>query len=160
MKVRILHLGISILCILAMFSCDKIPANGKLDGMWQVMSVEENGTVSDMKEKKVYWSFQLGLVQFSAYNNSHYKRMYARFKREGNELRFYDFFFDSENFTESDNNEWITPDKASELNRWGVYPEADEEQTGRVKKTYTITTLDDNTLIVSSYRESVVLRRF
>lgn len=160
MKVRILHLSLSFLCLLAILSCDKIPANGKLDGMWQVMMVEDDGTVTDMKDKKVYWSFQLGLVQFSTHNSSRYKRMYARFKRESVELRFYDFFYDSENFSESDNNEWVTPDKASLLNPWGVYPEADEEQTGRIKKTYTITTLDDNTLIVSSYRESVVLRKF
>jgi hypothetical protein len=58
------------LLLSTVFSCDKLPMNGDLDGMWQLMSVEMDGEVSDVKSRKRYWSFQLHLVQFSRGDNT------------------------------------------------------------------------------------------
>lgn len=53
-----------LLLLLGISSCDKAPINGKLDGRWQLMTIEyENGRVEECY--RIYYSIQLHLVEIS-----------------------------------------------------------------------------------------------
>ena len=51
----------------ALTSCDKLPENGRLDGMWQLMSIQYHNTAEgdslvSTQDRRIYWSVQLGLI--------------------------------------------------------------------------------------------------
>lgn len=53
-----------IFLVLSISSCDKAPINGKLDGRWQLMTIEqEDGSVTECY--RIYYSIQLHLVEIS-----------------------------------------------------------------------------------------------
>lgn len=53
-----------LLLLLGINSCDKAPINGKLDGRWQLMSIEYAD--KSIKEcHRIYYSIQLHLVEIS-----------------------------------------------------------------------------------------------
>ena len=109
-----------ILCV----SCDKVPMNGDLDGMWQLMRVEDENGAKDVKADKLYMSFQLHLVQFDGKNdkgNFQSRLYYAHFKHEGDSLFIYDLSYNSQNATSEDNNEWFTDADLYKLKPWGIY---------------------------------------
>lgn len=76
---------ISIVLLLA--ACDKVPMNGNLDGMWQLMAIQDNATssISEVKENRLYYSFQLHLVQL---NNG---EAYAHFSHRNDSIVMYDW---------------------------------------------------------------------
>lgn len=53
-----------IIVLLQLFSCDKLPINGKLDGMWQLMEIEYTNGIVEHPEK-TYYSIQLHLIKLS-----------------------------------------------------------------------------------------------
>ena len=68
MKKHIAYIISAAVILFSAVSCDKLPENGKLDGMWQIMSVNyahgsEYDSLVDIKSQKVYLSFQLKLAQ-------------------------------------------------------------------------------------------------
>ncbi len=97
----------SIIFMLA--ACDKLPMNGYLDGMWQLMAIQDNTTnnVSDVKSSRLYYSFQLHLVQL---NNG---EAYAHFSHRNDSIVMYDWC--KGNVT----NDKITD--ATALNKFGLY---------------------------------------
>lgn len=116
-----------VLCV----SCDKVPMNGDLDGMWQLMVKESkdknNGEwyVENVKSDKVYMSFQLHLVQLDGPDEGNGGRFrtrlyYGRFKHEGDSLFIYELSYDSKNETAADNNEWIKETELDILEPWGL----------------------------------------
>ena len=53
-----------IFLLLSISSCDKTPINGKLDGRWQLMTIEYNdGSIKECY--RIYYSIQLHLVEIS-----------------------------------------------------------------------------------------------
>lgn len=53
-----------IFLLLGISGCDKTPINGKLDGRWQLMTIEqEDGSVT--KCHRIYYSIQLHLIEIS-----------------------------------------------------------------------------------------------
>ena len=72
-------------------SCDKTPINGDLDGMWQLMRVEDNGTTIDVAATQHYMCVQLHLIQLTQYGDVH-TGIFCHFNHEGNTLRLYDFY--------------------------------------------------------------------
>lgn len=98
---------ISIVFILT--ACDKMPMNGHLDGMWQLMAIQDNttGNVSEVKTCRLYYSFQLHLVQL---NNG---EAYAHFSHRNDSIVMYDWYDGS-----AVNNK-ITD--ATILNKFGLY---------------------------------------
>lgn len=116
--------ALGLFCFLMLMStivsCDKLPMNGDLDGMWQLMSVEKDGEVSNVKSTKRYWSFQLHLAQFSE-SGDNINRYFAHFKHEGDSLHIYDLYFPSENFTNTDDNIKFEESDVHILNPWGIY---------------------------------------
>jgi hypothetical protein len=98
---------ISIIFMLA--ACDKLPMNGNLDGMWQLIAIQDNTTsnISDVKSSRLYYSFQLHLVQL---NNG---EAYAHFSHRNDSIVMYDWFKGNLN------NDKITDPTV--LNKFGLY---------------------------------------
>lgn len=98
---------LSILFIVT--ACDKVPMNGNLDGMWQLMAIQNNGTsnVSDVKGSRLYYSFQLHLVQLNSGD------AYAHFSHLNDSIVMYDWCKGNLN------NDKITDPTV--LNKFGLY---------------------------------------
>jgi len=101
-----------------MTGCDKTPINGDLDGMWQLMRVEDNGTSTDLSATQHYMCVQLHLVQLTRYGDAH-TGIFCHFEHEGNTLRLYDFYDLTEYENTEDENEQLTD--VSKLEPWGIY---------------------------------------
>lgn len=77
---------ISIICLFACTSCDKIDNNGDFGGMWQLTEWKQlpDGKIIADKYNGIYWSVQLDLMQFGL---GHTIGFYlARFKRTPDSL--------------------------------------------------------------------------
>lgn len=62
---NILGILLAAVMSLTVFSCNKAPINGKLDGQWQVMSIENaDGTVST--PDRHYYCFNLHIAQLTS----------------------------------------------------------------------------------------------
>ena len=94
-----------LLCVLFCTACDKVPMNGKLDGMWQILSIQTPQGIRDVKSQQAYLSFQLHLTQWD-YSSQRY---YAHFLHEGDSIFFYDFSGLSSHVTSADDDPEITP---------------------------------------------------
>ena len=123
----------------ALFSCDKMPANGDLDGMWQIMEIERGGTTTDMKQQQMYMSIQLSLFQLGDIKNA--RRYYGYFKHEGGTIHFWKFSYASANETSADNNEPITADNVSLLHPYGFHA---------LDETFTVVKLTRDLLILQN----------
>lgn len=113
---KLLH--ILIMCFL-LTACDKLPANGDLDGMWQLIEVEHNGVIRNVKEGQVYMSIQLKLFMLGDRVNS--MRYYGYFNHEGDSIFFWQFSYPSMNESDDDNNLPVEEEDKGELERWGFY---------------------------------------
>lgn len=160
-----LHHTISTALILLVISwctaCDKMPDNGQLDGMWQLMSIETaDGQIQDVKEQQHYWSFRLRLVQFTASRAIDGDKFYAHFSREEGNIVMTDFCQEARYETDSDDNAWISSEDAEILHPWGVYGEADENNSQKIKATYRVEALSDTRLVLKSNQARLTLRKF
>lgn len=142
---------------LALPSCDKMPDNGALDGMWQLMEIERGGTVENVKATQTYWSIRTNLVQLSSLTAQRY---YAHFTRQGSRLTLYDLSHNCSTVTEADNNEWITSDESSVLLHYGIEPEADTARPGRLTQTFTIDVLGGDEMLLSTPQYRLKFRKF
>lgn len=149
---------VSILFALCFVSCDKVPNNGDLDDMWQLMSIEKDGTVTNTKEQQLYWSIRANLVQLYYVEDG--MRLFGHFKRTGSEMVIYDLCHESQHRNENDNDEWISYDERDILAKWGIFPERDSEHAERLKQTYKIELLNSGSMILSSGNIKLILRKF
>ena len=78
-----------ILFMLGISSCDKAPINGKLDGRWQLMTIEyTNGKIEECN--RIYYSIQLHLVEISAKGGNGGTHI-GRFSYKGDEVTMSEF---------------------------------------------------------------------
>jgi len=98
-----------IFIVLMLAACDKVPINGNLDGMWQLTAIQDNATssISNVKDSRLYYSFQLHLVQL---NNG---EAYAYFSHRNDSIVMYDWC------GRSPKNDKIID--ATVLNKFGLY---------------------------------------
>lgn len=113
---RLLH--ILLICFL-LTACDKLPANGDLDGMWQLIEVEHNGVIRNVKEEQIYMSIQLKLFMLGDRINS--MRYYGYFDHKGDSICFWQFSYPSMNESDEDNNIPVEEDEKEDLEKWGFY---------------------------------------
>lgn len=138
---------------------DKIPDNGPLDDMWQLMSVEQlpEGIVTDTKSRQVYWSIRSNLIQF---NGIEYDRCYGHFLHIGNNLKIYDLCVESAHEKEEDNDEWITYEQRYMLAPWGLTPEPDPDREGRLYQQFYIEQLDYSRMVLTTPTQRLTFRKF
>lgn len=78
-----------IFLLLGISSCDKAPINGKLDGRWQLMTIEyENGSMTECN--RIYYSIQLHLIEISA-KGGNGGTFIGRFSYKDNEVTMSEF---------------------------------------------------------------------
>ena len=75
------HFSLFILSLFTLLlnSCDKVPINGDLDGLWQLTTIQTPESTRDVKSTRAYLSIQLHLSQWD--NNG--TTFYAHFVHEG-----------------------------------------------------------------------------
>lgn len=101
---KFLHPLVVLLVLVCAAACDKVPMNGRLDGMWQILTVETPQGVRDVKADRAYMSIQLHLTQWTHANRNYY----SHFRHEGDSLCFYDFAGLSAHATAADDDPAIT----------------------------------------------------
>jgi len=157
------HIKIISFCIvsvLAISSCDKLPDNGKLDGMWQLVSIEKNGKVEDVKANAKYWSVRLRLFQYSSNRSMDNNLYYSHFSKEGSTLVLRDFCSQAAYEKEGDDNEWLSIEESSVLNDWGLYFTPDVNNTKKVTSTFHIAELTNSSMILTTDSTKLSFRKF
>ena len=88
------YLTILLLALLAC-SCRNTSINGHLDGMWQLMSIDRtDGTYTDTKEKRIYYTVKLHLLQLEQYGGTSYL---GRFTQTDDSLFIYNVVMNDNN---------------------------------------------------------------
>lgn len=165
MKRNLLKYLFALSVVVLFASCDKVSKNGDIDGMWQLENVQgglpEIKYVGDEADDMHYWSFHLGLAQYSMpVFVDHTRRYYSHFAVVGDSLFLYDFCFPSANETEEDNNVWMTEETCSEIREWGLNPVADANNAGRVRQSFHIDCLEKDKMELSSGQTLLSFRKY
>lgn len=150
MKRPLLSLFMSaVLLVTVNTACDKLPMNGDLDGMWQLVSEERDSVTTNLLDTRHYISFQLHTAQFSTLTNT--RSFYSRFRHTSDSLQFYTICYNSTNATEADDNVPVTADSLSQLAPWGIY---------ELTPTFRIVKLNDHALVLQSSYSRLTFRKF
>ena len=157
-KRLLIHTAAALSILVTFTNCEnKWPDNGDLDGMWQLMSVEQDAIVTDKKADKVYWSIRSNLVQF---NDTKGTRLYSHFTRKEGSLILTDLCTPSAHEKEGDNDEWITYDNRDILVPFGIQADPDPLHPERLTQTFHIDKLTSSTLILSTPTYTLHFRKF
>lgn len=62
---RYIYIVVILVGLLIVESCNKLPMNEKLDGMWQLKTIVKNSHEKDQQDKGICWSFQLKICQIT-----------------------------------------------------------------------------------------------
>lgn len=62
---RYIYIIVILAGLLIAGSCDKLPMNSRLDGMWQLKTIIKNSQEKDQQDAGICWSFQLKLCQIT-----------------------------------------------------------------------------------------------
>lgn len=133
----------------ALTACDKLPANGDLDGMWQVMKIEHNGEEQNVANDQVYMSIQLKLFMLGSLEIP--RRYYGYFEHKGDSMHLWQFSFASTNESEADNNLPISKEETYRLNPWGFYS---------LDERFKVETLTKNQLILKNETSRIHFIKF
>lgn len=128
--------GIFLACMLALMagSCSKMPVNGKLDGQWQLMSIESEGVVQQPDER-IYICFNLHVVNLTDLHNN----VYAGNLHYADEKVSMDFPYMEDAWGRR------------ELAKWGIYENP---------IVFEVKSLTNKQLILQSSENVITLRRF
>lgn len=116
----ILYKITACLCLL-FISCDKMPENGDLDGLWQLMEISDNGNVRNTKADRLYCSFQLKLFMLG--DPTEPRHYFGYFANNGNTIRFHNFTYRS-NYSQDNQSEDKLMNDDEDLQTiapWGFY---------------------------------------
>ncbi len=146
----------SLIVVLVLSACDKLPKNGDLDGMWQLMTIEKTGmSPENVKSKKLYYSFQLDLVQFNDANTqSDRTAYYAYFNHKGDSLSLNTLCKPCTNESEDDDNVPFTQEEIEVqqvMASWGIYT---------LNPRFKVMKLDSDAMILQSEEVRLTFRKF
>lgn len=130
-------------------SCDKVPVNGDLDGMWQVMSITHNGQVEEVKEQQSYLSIQLHLFQLGTLANS--IQYFGYFDHTKDSLYLRNISVPSQHEQAGEDDVLIDERDIAKLHRWGIYRSPDG---------FKVITLNNDKLVLQSDSVTVSFRKF
>lgn len=150
---------INITCatlLLFLFSCDKLPENGDLDGQWQLMQIEEfpensqdPSSVASKKESRIYWAFQLDLLSIHSQLealNGHTTYTVGRFQHHGGRLELPEFYIHFHN-----RDSLLTDPTTQALNFTGIRGN---------KASFKVEKLNSKSMILSSDFNRLTFRKF
>jgi len=140
----------------AISSCDKVPINGDLDGMWQMMTIQTPAGTRDMKSTRAYLCIQLHLSQWDRGGN----RYYAHFRREGDSIFFYDFYHHSLHRSKADDNEPITYEEMTKTDPSKGWPLMDAWGIHNLDARYRVQKLNSDALVLEKEDTTLTFRKF
>lgn len=156
------RLTLLLICIVGLLfnSCEnKWPANGFLDGMWQIMNIQHKGEfVYSYDENNppvenrdiLYICFQLKLFELTYREKPHL--FYGRFERNDSKLRLYQLSYDSRNEVATDDNVLISDSLVeTTIKPWGLYQN---------DNTFNIIKLTEDDMILQNDSAIITLRKF
>lgn len=120
MKTNKIYNIIAIILMSLITSCDKVPANGDLDGLWQLMEIKQGEQAVDKKGDRLYCSFQLSLFMLG-HDGGKARQYFGRFERNGGTLRFYDFTYRAAYTDESNLDQIMTDEDLPYISPWGFF---------------------------------------
>lgn len=121
MKLNKIYNAITIVLIaIVIAGCDKVPVNGDLDGLWQLMEIKQGEQTIDKKADRLYCSFQLSLFMLGR-DGGKSRLYFGRFERDGGTLHFYDFTFRAAYTEESTLDRLMTDEDIPTIAPWGFY---------------------------------------
>ena len=151
-----------MLLMVGAYSCDKLPKNDELDGMWHLQQMttfsatsEEDGASEDIAEKGIYWNINLDLLQIYSKNQVMYHddksgkdvyHAYCRFEYTGTTLNVSKVYL---SFDVRDS--LLTDSETSILEPYGILGCADK---------FNIEQLGSKRMILVSDDKRLVFRRF
>ena len=141
--------ALSLLCALCASCENKWPRNGDLDGQWQLLSIEHDGTTIDVKPYGRYLSFQLDLFQLSTNNDR--QRYYGYFDHTGGQITFRQFSDMAENDLATQDNLPLTEADLDRLHPWGHY---------RLNETFRVERLNAQEMQLRSDSARITYRKF
>ncbi len=136
-------LYILIMCS-TLIACDKMPANGDLDGMWQVMQVEHNGVTKNVAADQLYMSIQLKLFMLGDIEYS--RRYFGYFEHVGDSMRLWKFSKASANESGADDNIPVNELDKIRLKQWGFYSVNESFKVDKLTKDILIMHNDSSTI--------------
>ena len=140
-------------------SCDKLPQNDELDGMWhlqKIMHLDENNSYEEnVLENRYYWNFQLDLMLIMSLSDLIYEdtanslktdRAFCRFDYSNGQL------FVHEVYLHFDNRDSLLTDRSTTLlERYGIVGCSD---------TFDIEKLNNKHMILVSENKKLFFRKF
>lgn len=166
------------LCTMFLWSCDKLPESGGLPGNWQLMTVERKGTVTDVKDRKIFWAERIGMMQFCVYGGAtisvgeeqkDFNVLYCHVFRVGNTLLLNDFCYPASYIVgDGSDNTYIPFHERDNVSVLGIYPthDAGTDCDGischcpKIKAEFRIMQLSDDRMVLHSDSSSLVFRKF
>ena len=146
----------AIVATAAVGSCDKVPINGDLDGMWQLMNIQTPEGSRETKSDRAYLCIQLHLSQWDHVGY----RYYAHFRREGDSIFFYDFCHHGLHRTEADDNEPITYEEMTKTDPAQGWPLMDAWGVHNLDARYRVQKLNSDALILEKEDTTLTFRKF
>lgn len=157
---HILKLYILLTISFLFVACDKLPEDGPLPGMWQLVSIElTDGTIDNLLDKQVYWCERQDFIQFHS-PISPYTRTYARLSRKDNTFLLYDFSYLANTNSDLDVDPWVPVEDATNLYFWGIIPKVDNTYNGNLIASYEIKKLSNTMMILVSDSSILTFRKF
>jgi hypothetical protein len=141
--------SIFILSLTLLTACDKLPANGDLDGLWQLMEIREGNSRKDMKDSRMYCSFQLKLFMLGS-EKAGARAYFGYFERTGSTIRFHHFTFRSDYTEDSNMDKLMTDADIDVIKPWGFYS---------TDCTFEVKELSSSRLVLSKDNTTIIYRK-
>jgi len=126
-----------------------MPKNGDLDGMWQLLTIEKDGTTTNVKDQQLYLSFQLALFELTSYHSN--LIYYGYFDHKGDTIIFRQFSDMAEEHPEAPDNYPISADSIHIIQPWGYYSLID---------TFKVEYLTKDNMTITSKSARITYRKF
>ncbi|MCH5229180.1 MAG: lipocalin-like domain-containing protein [Muribaculaceae bacterium] len=124
-----------LVIVLIIAGCQKAPINGDLDGRWQILTIETEEGVFDVKDRQFYYNFYMHVCNLSVYGG---------IITEANLLYEDDRIFLNFPYIE-------TPEEYFHLTEFGIYSNPVEFQ---------VLYIDKKGLVMQSEESLITLRKF
>lgn len=117
------HIVLLALSTLLFTSCDKMGENDQVSGFWQLVSVQNGSTTTDVTADKIYWGLQDGIisvrssvVSFSTFEEKeNCYELIGRYSKNGEHLYIEELFYHYDSHDEP------IPSITEILKKYGLY---------------------------------------
>lgn len=140
---------LAALTLFSLSTCDKLPENGDLDGLWQLMEINSGGTITDTKSDRMYCSFQLHLFMLGS-QQAGPRAYFGYFEHKGSTIRFHQFTFRSDYTEDSNEDRLMTDDDLNAILPWGFTS---------TDCTFTVKELTGKKLVISQGETTITYRK-